>query len=88
MAERDQVQRIKDISEDIVRKVLRDDYIESQQDMKKTIELLARSVYDFSVIHLDPACNKEETLKGTLSKVKISHNTVSKINKQQVLPNT
>ncbi|MDR0137036.1 hypothetical protein RFW18_04705 [Metabacillus idriensis] len=76
MPEKEKVLKIKEFSDDIVRKVLHDEYSPDAHSLKNVVELLSRSVYDLSEMYLNDQCNHEETLKGTLAKMKIAFNTV------------
>ncbi|WP_191567460.1 hypothetical protein [Metabacillus idriensis] len=67
--------KIKQHSEEIVlRIVLHDKYIPDPYSPKNLVELFARAVFDFSEMYLNGQCNQEQTLKGTLSKMKIACN--------------
>lgn len=78
MAEYERISEIKSISEDIVRTLLQDGFQEDSKKLKEAVELLSRTVYDLSTVCMNRESNHEETLKGTLAKVKISYNAVSK----------
>lgn len=70
----ERVIKIKQHSEEIVRIVLHDKYIPDSYSQKNVVELLARAVFDLSEMYLNGQCNQEQTLKGTLSKMKIACN--------------
>lgn len=74
MQDIERVIKIKQHSEEIVRIVLHDKYIPDSYSPKNVVELLARAVFDFSEMYLNGQCNQEQTLKGTLSKMKIACN--------------
>ena len=76
MLEKEKVIRIKELSDEIVRKVLHDEYTPDASPLKNVVELLSRSIYDLSEMYLNDQCNHEETLKGTLAKMKIACNTI------------
>jgi hypothetical protein len=76
MPEKEKVMKIKKYSDDIVRKVLHDEYAPDGDSLKNVVELLSRSIYDLSEMYLNDQCNHEETLKGTLAKMKIACNAV------------
>ncbi|PLR69451.1 hypothetical protein [Bacillus sp. UMB0893] len=76
MPEKEKVIKIKGLSDEIVRKVLHDGYTPDASSLKNVVELLSRSVYDLSEMYLNDQCNHEETLKGTLAKMKIACNSI------------
>ncbi|KKI93898.1 hypothetical protein WQ54_02300 [Bacillus sp. SA1-12] len=79
MTEQEKVKLIQQITEDIIRLSVKDHKEKRRSEQEKAVELLARALYDFSVMYLSPQSNHEEALKGTLAKVKISYNTLERI---------
>ncbi|WP_299092950.1 hypothetical protein [uncultured Metabacillus sp.] len=79
MTEQEKVKLIQEITEDIIRLSVKDHQEKRRSEQEKAVELLARALYDFSVMYLSPQTNHEEALKGTLAKVKIAYNTLERI---------
>lgn len=84
MNEQDKVKRILEISEDIIRLSVKDNQGKRKSDHEKAVELLARALYDFSIIYLAPQTAQQEILKGTLAKVKIAYNTIENVKKPNI----
>lgn len=84
MTEQEKVKLIQEISEEIIRISVKDHKGKNMSEQEKVIELLARSLYDLSVMYLKPHSHHEEELKGTLAKVKIAYNTLDRINKTNI----
>lgn len=78
MREKEKAAKIKELSDEILRKVLHDGYAPDAYSLKNVAELLSRSVYDLSEMYVNDQCNHEETLKGTLAKMQIALNTMDR----------
>jgi hypothetical protein len=85
MNEQEKVKLIQEISEDIIRISVKDHKGKTMSEQDKTIELLARALYDFSVLYLSQHSHHEEALKGTLAKVKIAYNTLDRMKKTNIV---
>ncbi|MBD1383288.1 hypothetical protein [Metabacillus arenae] len=76
MGEKEKVQMIKELSESIIRLMLKDGYQKNQAGLASAVELLARCVYDMSVVYQKKDENLEESLKGTIAKMQIAYNSI------------
>lgn len=85
MTEQEKVKLIQEISEDIIRISVRDHKGKNVSEQEKVVELLARALYDFSILYLTPHSHHEEALKGTLAKVKIAYNTLERMKKTNIV---
>ncbi|MFY4776739.1 hypothetical protein [Metabacillus sp. RGM 3146] len=83
MTDNEKIGEIRNLSQEIVKALLRDGYKENGKDLKEAVELLSRTVYDLSTVYLNKENNNEETLKGTLAKIQISYNAVKKEKKTE-----
>ncbi|KZZ85229.1 MULTISPECIES: hypothetical protein, partial [Bacillaceae] len=76
MSEKEQIQEVHKLSQDILRTLLKDGYEGDNRGLRKAVELLSRSVGDLSVMHDKRDVCHEDLLKGTLAKVRISYNAI------------
>ncbi|QGQ46771.1 hypothetical protein [Metabacillus sediminilitoris] len=84
MTEQEKVKLIQGITEDIIRISVTDHKGKKISEHEKAVELLARALHDFSVYYLTPHSHHEESLKGTVAKVKIAYNTLERMKKTNV----
>lgn len=85
MTEQEKVMLIQEISEDIIRISVKDHKGKNMSEQEKAVELLARALYDFSILYLKPHSHHEEALKGTLAKVKIAYNILDRMKKTNIV---
>jgi len=77
MNEKEKVIQIQNLSEEVIQMIVKDGYEAESQSLKRAVELLSQVIYDLTIINSNENCNQEETLKGTLAKMKIAHNAIS-----------
>lgn len=85
MTEQEKVMLIQEISKDIIRISVKDHKGKNMSEQEKAVELLARALYDFSILYLKPHSHHEEALKGTLAKVKIAYNILDRMKKTNIV---
>ncbi|AZB42585.1 hypothetical protein CEF21_09960 [Bacillus sp. FJAT-42376] len=76
MSENEKMEELYNISQEIVRTLLKDGYEGNQQALRQAVELLSRSVGDLSFMYGKKDACHEDLLKGTVAKVQISYNAV------------
>ncbi|MBM7586626.1 hypothetical protein JOC86_003178 [Bacillus pakistanensis] len=72
----EQAIRVKSIALDIVEEVMKDQSRFNEKDLKHATELLARCVCDMVNLYTGLSEDHETTLKGTVTKAKVSYNSI------------
>ncbi len=85
MTEIENAKRIREISNEILKYYVKDDKGRRVNEQDKAVELLVRSIHEFSEIYLNKDVDDEELLKGILAKVKIASNTLEPLKKTKVV---
>ncbi|PLR80709.1 hypothetical protein CVD25_20380 [Bacillus canaveralius] len=68
--------RVKSLSNDILEQLLEDRISFKEKDLRNAVELLARSVQDLTNLYVGVEEDHVSTLKATIMKMKICHNTL------------
>ncbi|MDQ0229500.1 hypothetical protein [Metabacillus malikii] len=85
MTEMDKVRLIQGIVNEIIQLSVEDRKNKPINEQEKAIELLARALYDFTVLQQSPHVSHNEALKGTVAKVKIAYNTIERIKSTNII---
>ncbi len=72
----EQAIRVKSIALDIIEDLLKEDSEYDGKSLKQSSELLARCICDLVNVYTGVTEDVESTLKGTIIKAKVSHNSL------------
>ncbi|MBM7704714.1 hypothetical protein [Metabacillus iocasae] len=85
MSEREQLLRVRELANEIIRLRLQDSAEFSELELKNNVELLARSVIDLVNIQLLEDADSSTSLKATVCKMKMAYNQMEKVKKNEPL---
>lgn len=75
--EQEKALRVKSLSQEILKELLEDRTFYMEEDLRRVIELLARSVNELSDLYMGQNCDHDLVLKGTIMKMKVGLNTIA-----------
>ncbi|WLR43169.1 hypothetical protein LC087_02905 [Bacillus carboniphilus] len=73
---------IRKLSNEITKAIIHDDFKSSNEQLKRSIELLSQTIYDFTILYDDETKNDEETIKGIQAKMTIALNALKQNSSQ------
>jgi hypothetical protein len=76
-----QALKVKETVLDLIQELLNDQKVFTEQELKATVELLARGMCDMVNVYTNTMEDHETVLKGTIVKVKIANNIVKGVSK-------